>query len=138
MADRPMTSTSKAGTPRVRSRSVHLPTHIPIASKAVKPSAKKKPDKAVAVVSSDTEDLEVDFPHHTPNQPLGVPAEQPQEPNPPVNIPAKEPREPNHPLDILVEGTTTTCEHSSRGSRTTTGTKQPQPITRTATHADGK
>ena len=102
---------------------MHLPTHIPTASKAVRPraksvqktqvkgkgtgkgkSAKAKLGKAVVVVSSDSKDLEVDFPHHPPNQPQDVPAEQPQEPNQPVNIPAEEPQEPNHPLDILVEG----------------------------------
>ena len=37
MADRPMASTSRAGRPRARSRSVHLPTNIPITSKAVRP-----------------------------------------------------------------------------------------------------
>ena len=112
MADRHMASTSRAGTPRMRSRSAHLPTCIPVASKAVRPRAKseqktlvkgkgkgtckgqiamKKSGKAVVVVSSDSEDSEVDFPHHPPNQPLNVPAEQPQEPNPPVDIPAEEP-----------------------------------------------
>ena len=40
MADRPMASTSKAGRPRTRSRSVHLPTCIPVASKAARPRAK--------------------------------------------------------------------------------------------------
>ena len=40
MADRPTTSTFRAGRPRMRSRSVHLPTHIPIASKTVRPRAK--------------------------------------------------------------------------------------------------
>ena len=42
MADRPTASTSRAGRPRMRSRSVHLPTHthIPVVSKAAKPRAK--------------------------------------------------------------------------------------------------
>ena len=40
MADRPMASTSRAGRPRMRSRSVHLPTCIPVASKVVRPRAK--------------------------------------------------------------------------------------------------
>ena len=74
MADRPMESTSRAGRPRMRSRSVHLSTCIPVASKAVRPraksvqktqvtgkgkgtskgkSTKKKSSKRVAVVSSD-------------------------------------------------------------------------------------
>ena len=40
MADRPTTSTSKAGRPRMRSRSVHLPSCIPVAPKAGKPITK--------------------------------------------------------------------------------------------------
>ena len=40
MADRPTASTSRAGRPRMRSRSVHLPTCIPVASKAAKTRAK--------------------------------------------------------------------------------------------------
>ena len=110
MADRPMASTSRAGRPRTRSRSVHLPSCIPIVPKAVRPrtesaqktqvkgkgkgtgkgkSTKKKLGKAVAVVSSDSEDLEVDFPNHPPNQPQDILAEQPQGPNPPKDIPAE-------------------------------------------------
>ena len=125
MADRPMASSPRTGRPRMRSRSVHLSTHIPIASKAVRTraksvqrtqvtgkgkgtgkgkSTKKKSSKTVVVASSDSEDLEIDFPNHPPNQPQDVPAEQPQEPNPPVNIPAEEPQEPDHPLDVPVEG----------------------------------
>ena len=85
MADRPMASTSRAGRPRMRSGSVHIPSHIPIVPKAVRPraksvqktwvkgkgkgtgkgnSTKKKSGKAAAVVSTDSEDLEVDFPLH--------------------------------------------------------------------------
>ena len=125
MADRPVVSTSRAGRPRTRSRSVHLPSCIPISPKAVRPrtksvqrpqvngkgkgtgkgkSTKKKSSKAVAVVSSDSEDLEVDFPTHPPNQPHDIPVEQPQEPNPPADIPAKEPQGPDHPLAIPFEG----------------------------------
>ena len=92
MADRPMASTSRAGRPRMRSRSVHLPTHIPVASKATKPRAKsvykaqvkgkgdsqKKLGKTAIVISSDSEisSGEVDFPHFPPNQPLDLPAEE--------------------------------------------------------------
>ena len=61
-------------------------------------------DKAVIVVSSDSEDLEVDFPLHPPDQPQDIPAEQPQEPIPPADVPAEEPQGPNHPLDIPVKG----------------------------------
>ena len=125
MADRPIASTSTAGRPRTRSRSAHSSICIPTAFKAVRPiaksvqktqvtgkgkdtgkgkSTKKKLSKAVAVVSSGSEDLEVDFPNNTPNQPQDVPAEQPQEPNPPVNIPAEELQELEHPLDFPVEG----------------------------------
>ena len=81
MADRPTASSSRVGRPRMRLRSVHIFTHIPV---AVKPRAKyvqktqvkgkgkgkstKKKSKAFAVVSSDSEELEVDFPNHPPNQ----------------------------------------------------------------------
>ena len=122
MAGRPMASTSRAGRPRMRSRSVHLPTHIPVASKAVRPrtksvqktqvkgtgkgkSAKNKLGKAVVVVSSDSEDSEVDFPHHPPNPPLDIPAEEPQEANKPPDIPAEEPQKPNQLPDIPAEET---------------------------------
>ena len=121
MADRPTASMSRAGRPRMRSRSAHLPSCIPVASKAVKPRTKsaqrapekgkgkskskgsgkgrkatKKLDKAAtaAVVNSDSEDLEVDFPHHPP------------------------------------------C--SSMRCRTTTGARQFQSITCTATCTNGK
>ena len=40
MADRPTASTSRAGRPRTRSRSVHLPRCIPVAYKAVRPRSK--------------------------------------------------------------------------------------------------
>ena len=121
MADRHTASTSRAGRPRTRSRSADLPTCIPIASKSVRPraqsvqktqvkgkgkgtgkgkSAKKMLGKAVIVISSDSEDSEVEFPHHPPNQPVNITAEEPQEPNQPLNIPvegAEEPQEPNNP-----------------------------------------
>ena len=124
MADRSMGSTSRAGRPRTRSRSVHLPSSIPIAPKAVRhrtksaqrtqvkgngkgagkgKSTKKKLGKAVAIVSSDSEDLEVDFTNHPPNQPQDTLAEQPQGLDLPADIPAEEQHEPDHPLDIPVE-----------------------------------
>ena len=116
-----MASTSRAGRPRMRSRSVHLPTLIPATSKAVRPGAqsvqksqvkgkgkgtgkgkgaKKKSGKAVVVISSESEDSEVDFPHLPPNQLLNIPAEEPQGPNQPLDVPAEgteEPQEPNNP-----------------------------------------
>ena len=66
-------------------------------------STNKKSGKAAAVASTDSEDLEVDFPHHPPNQPHKVPAEQPQDPNPAADTLAEEQQEPDHPLDILIE-----------------------------------
>ena len=122
MADRPPASTSRACRPKTRPRSAQISTCIPIVvwarAKSVQKtqvkgkgkgtgkgkSTKKKLNKAVAVVSSDSEDLEVDFPNHPPNQHQDVPAEHPPVPNPPADIPAKEPQEPNHPLDALAEG----------------------------------
>ena len=119
-----MASTSRAGRPRMRSRSVHLHSRIPVAPKAVKPRTKsaqrpqvkgkgkgagkgtstnKKSGKAAAVISSDSEDIEVDFPHHPPNQPHEVPTEQSQEPNPPADALAEEQLGTDHPLDIPIE-----------------------------------
>ena len=54
-------------------------------------------------MSSDSEDLEVDFPHYHPDQPHKVPAELPQEPNPPADAPAEKQQEPDHPVDIPIE-----------------------------------
>ena len=136
MADRPIMSISRAGRPRMRSRSVHIPTHTPVASKAgnieqhlLKESLKgkgvykgkkatKKSNKAVAVVSSDSEELEVDFPHYHPNQPHEGPAELPQWPNQPVDTPAEEQQEPDQPTDNPIE------EHPT--NTPAEGTKQPQ------------
>ena len=120
MADRPTMSMSRTGRPRMRSRSVHIPSHIPIASKAGKcrtasaqriptkgkgagkgKKATKKSNKAVAVVSSDSEDLEVDFPHYHPNQPHEVPAELPQQPNQPADAPTEEQQEPGSPSQMI-------------------------------------
>ena len=118
MADRPTTSTSRVGKPRTRSRSVHIPTHIPIAHKARKlrtTSAQrtqtkgkgkktiKKPNKAVTVVSSDSEDLEVDFLHYHLNKPHEVPVNLPQEYNPLADAPAEEQQELDHPVGAPIE-----------------------------------
>ena len=88
MADRPTASTSRAGRPRIRT--VHLPTHTPVASKAAKPRAKsvhktkvkgnskKKLGKTAIEISSDSEASlgEIDFPNlPIPNQPLDLPVE---------------------------------------------------------------
>ena len=65
MGDRPTASTSRAGIPRTRS--MHLPTHILVASKAskaraksvykakVKGNSKKRLGKTAIVISSDSE-----------------------------------------------------------------------------------
>ena len=122
MAYRPMTSMSRAGRPRKRSRSAHVPSLIPIASKAGKhrtasahriptkdkgagkgKKATKKSNKAVVVVSSDSEDLDVDFPHYHLNQPHKVSTELPQQPKPPADTPAEEQQEPDHPADNPIE-----------------------------------
>ena len=96
MVDRPTASTSRAGRPRMRSGSVHMPTCIPVASKAAKPRAKsaykaqvkgkgdkKKLGKTAIVISSDSEVSlrEVDFPYFPPNQPVDLQAEESEEPN---------------------------------------------------------
>ena len=130
MADRPMTSMTREGRLTMRSRSAHLPSCMSVAPKAVKPRTKsvqktpikgkgkgtgkgkkttKKSNKAVAIVSSDSEDFEVDFPHYPPNQPHKVPTDLPQEPNPPVDIPVMGPgeagqqQEPHHPMHVPAE-----------------------------------
>ena len=121
MKDRPTTSTSRASRPRMRSRSVHIPPCRPVAPKARKlrtTSAQKAPtkgkgkgagkgkktnkksNKSVAVVSSDSEDLEVDFSHYHPTQPHEVPGELHQEPNPPADSPAEEQQEPDQPVEV--------------------------------------
>ena len=62
-------------------------------------SYQKKPGKAAIVICSDSEESsgEVDFPHLPPNQPVNLPAEEPEEPNQPLDIPAEEPGEPEEP-----------------------------------------
>ena len=118
MADRPTASTSRAGRLRMRSRSLHLPTCIPIASKAAKTRAKsvykaqvkgkgdkKKLGKTTIVIGSDSAESlgEVDFPHSPPNQPVNFPAEEPEEPIQPLDIPAEGPEEseePNNPIPL--------------------------------------
>ena len=110
MADRPTTSTSRAGRPRMRS--AHLPTHIPVASKAARPrtksvykakvkgNSKKKLGKTTIVISSDSEASlgEIDFPNlPIPKQPLGLPAEEQEQTNQPLDVPAEEPDQPNNP-----------------------------------------
>ena len=106
MADRATASTSREGRPRTRSQSVHLFSCIPVTPKAGTHSTtseqsaltkgkgpgkgkgkktSKKSTKPIVVMSSDSEDLEVDFPNYCPNQPHQVPINVPQEPNPPAD-----------------------------------------------------
>ena len=103
MADRPIASTSREGRPRMRSQSTHLfsctsvtprterhrvtsKQRSPMKGKGAGKGKKtsKKSNKHIEVVSSDSEDLEVDFLNYCPNQPHKVLAEIPQEPNPPA------------------------------------------------------
>ena len=111
----PRHQASSAGRPRMRS--VHLPTRIPVASKAAKPRAKsvsevakykakvkgtsmEKLGKTAIVISSDSEvsSGEVDIPNLSiPNQALDLLAEEQEQPNQPLNIPAEEPDQSNNP-----------------------------------------
>ena len=54
-------------------------------------------------MSSDSEDLEIDFPNYHPNQLHEVPAEIPQDPNPPENAPVEVQQEPEHLIDDPIE-----------------------------------
>ena len=121
MADRPTASMSRAGRPRTRSRSAQVSSHIPVAPKTRKRTnsaqrlltkgkgagkGKKIPEKSnkpVLVVSSDSEDLGVDFPNYHPNQLHKIPTEIPQEPNPPEDTPVEEQQEPDHCIDTTIE-----------------------------------
>ena len=78
-----------------------MPTKGKGAGKGMK--TPKKSDKSVIVVSSDSEDLEADFPNYHPNQPHEVPTEIPQEPNPPANTSVDEQQEPEHLVDAPIE-----------------------------------
>ena len=124
MADRHTASTSRAG--RLRTRSAHLPTCIPVASKAARPRAKsvykakvkgnskKKFGKTAIVISSDSEaSSEVDFTNlPIPNQPLDLPAEEQEQPNQPLDVPAEEPEQPNN-LNHLPENPPIPMEKST-------------------------
>ena len=97
MADRPTASTSRASRPRTRSISAHQSSCKPVdpmtdklrttfaqraltKGKGKGKKTTKKVNKPVIVVSSDSKDLEVDFPNYNPNQPHEVSTEIPQEP----------------------------------------------------------
>ena len=54
-------------------------------------------------MSSDSEDLEVDFPHYHTNQPHETSSELPRQPNPPADAPVEEQQEPDHPADNPIE-----------------------------------
>ena len=106
----------------MRSQSGHLSSYIPVTPKTGKhratseqrastkgkgtgkgKKASKKSSKAIVVVSSDSEDLEVDFPNYCPNQPHEVPADIPQKPNPPANAPVEEQQEQEPHIDAPIE-----------------------------------
>ena len=61
--------------------------------------ASKKSNKPIEVVSSDSEDLEVDFLNYRSNQPHEVLAEIPQEPNIPAKAPQEEQQEQEPDID---------------------------------------
>ena len=122
MADRPIASTSRAGRPRMGSISAHQSSCIPVdpmtgklrttstqrAPMKGKGAGKskettKKSNKPVIVVSSDSEDLEVDFPNYHPNQLHEVPIEILQEPNPPADAPVEEQQEPEQLVGDPIE-----------------------------------
>ena len=126
---------------------MHIPLHIPIASKAGKcrtastqriptkgkgagkgKKATKKLNKAVIVVSSDSEDLEVDFPHYHPNQPHKVPKELPPQPNPPADAPAEEQQELDHPRDDPIEGHPTSTPAEDAEQPQNPGNPNPLPV----------
>ena len=142
-----MTSTSRTGRPRTRSRSVHIPSHIPTASKAGKhrttsaqkiptkgkgigkgKKATKRSNKAVAVVSSDSEDLEVDFPYYHPNQPHNIPTELPQQHNPAVDAPTEEQQELDHPTDDPIEEHPTNAPAEDIEQPQNPGNPKPLPV----------
>ena len=116
MVDRPIASTSREIRPRMRSQSMHLSSHTPATPKEEEGQrtfseqrtlmkgkgagkgrkASKKSNKQIEVVSSDSEDLEVDFPSYHPNQPHKAPipagdAEEPQNPGNHNLIPTQPP-----------------------------------------------
>ena len=96
----------------MRSQSVHLSSHTPGTPKTGRhrtisqqrastkfkgvgkgKKASKKSSKPIVVVSSDSEDLEVNFQNYHPNQHHKVPADIPQEPNTPTDAPVEEQQE---------------------------------------------
>ena len=122
MADRPRASTFSEGRPRMRSQSMHLSSCLPVTPRAERhrttskqrtqikgkgagkgKKAYKESNKPIEVVSSDSEDLEVDFLNYHPNQPHEVPAKIPQEPNPPAKVPVEEQQEQEPHINAPIE-----------------------------------
>ena len=109
-------SYSREGRPRMRSQSMHLSSCTPATPRTERhrttseqrspkkgkgagkgKKASKKSNKQIAVVSSDSEDLEVDFknyhlnqPHKEPNPPAEAPVEEQQVQEPHVDTPIEE------------------------------------------------
>ena len=115
MADRPTASMSRTGRPRMRSVSAQQSSCIPADPTTGKlrttstqrtltkgngtgkgKKTAKKVKESNDVVSSDSEDLEVDFPNYHPNQPRKIPTEILQVPNPPADTPVEEQQIPEH------------------------------------------
>ena len=122
MADRPTASTSRAGRPRMRSQSVHLYSCKPVTPKTGKhrttcnqraptkgkgaekgKKSSKKSSKLIVAASSNSEDLEVDFPNYHPNQHHKAPADIPQEPNLPADAQVEEQQEQDPHIDVLIK-----------------------------------
>ena len=79
-------------------------------------------------MSSDSEDLEVDFPHYHPNQPHEVPKELPQQPNPSADVPTEEQQELDHPTDDPIEEHPTSTPAEDAEQPQNPGNPNPLPV----------
>ena len=98
----------------------------------------KKSNKPVLVVSSDSENLEVDFPNYYPNQPHEIPAEIPQEPSPPANASVEGQQEPEHLVDAPIEEPHHPTNIPAGDAEGPQNPGNFNPSTSTATHINGK
>ena len=122
MSDMPTALTLREDRPRMRSQSMHQSSCTPVTPRTerhrttseqrsptkgkgagIGKKASKKSNKQIEVVSSDSEDLEVDFPNYHPNQSHEVLAEIPQEPSPPAEAPVEEQQAQEPHIDAPIE-----------------------------------
>ena len=122
MAYRPTASTSKAGRPRTRSKSAHLSSCTPVTPKTGKhrttseqraltkgkgagkgKKTPKKSSKPIIVVSSDSEDIEVDFPNYCLISLMRYPLTYLKNLDPPANTPVEEQQEQEPLIDAPIE-----------------------------------